>query len=74
MGARSAVPKGSSAKVSRGSRRRARSVFTRQSARTAVNKLRRINRDRAKSGKPPLTSHKAPDGTTAFLTGSKYHA
>jgi hypothetical protein len=74
MGVHSAVPKGASAKVSRGSRRRVRSVFTRQAARTAVNKLRRINKDRAKSGKPPLTSHKAPDGTMAYLTGPKYHA
>jgi hypothetical protein len=73
MGTRSAVPKGSSAKVARGSRRRARGVHTRQAARTALNKLRRINRDRKKSGKPPLASHKAPNGTTAYCTGSKYH-
>ena len=73
MGVRSAVPKGAAAKVAAGARRARRGVFTRQSARTAIHKLRRINRDRAKSGKPPLKSHKAPDGTMAYLTGSKYH-
>lgn len=35
--------------------RKNKTKYLRQWSRTAMNKLRRINRDRAKSGKPPLT-------------------
>jgi hypothetical protein len=68
----SATPKGSAAKVGAGRRRAARGVHKRQAARTAVHKLRRINRDRAKSGKPPKTLHTAPDGTIAHFDGKRY--
>lgn len=65
MGVRSATPKGAAAKVARGSRRRARGALAKQSQRTAINKLRRINRERAKSKQPPLTQRTA-NGITAY--------
>ena len=48
----SSAPKGSAAKVGRSKRKPGR--LEDRFLRAYANKLRRVNRDRAKSGKPPL--------------------
>ena len=62
----SATPKGAAPKVGAGSRRKARGKHTRQTARTAANKARRMRHQERLAGRRLIWRHARPETLAAL--------